>query len=169
MHSNKILHVFFITLLVIGVSGCSSNQYKNDDQTHIKADTDIENSRHDFSSTEETLLEIEALHKNKTVYFNLDKYDISSAFTQMLDAHGTFLRNHSFYKVTIEGHADERGTPEYNIALGERRANSVKMYLQSKGVAADQISIISYGEGKPAALGHDEATYSKNRRAVLIY
>ncbi len=64
----------------------------------------------------------------------------------MLDAHAAFLRNNPSYKVTVEGHADERGTPEYNIALGERRANAVKMYLQGKGVSADQISIVSYGK-----------------------
>ncbi len=64
----------------------------------------------------------------------------------MLDAHANFLRSNPSYKVTVEGHADERGTPEYNIALGERRANAVKMYLQGKGVSADQISIVSYGK-----------------------
>ncbi|MGQ7179132.1 peptidoglycan-associated lipoprotein Pal, partial [Escherichia coli] len=84
-------------------------------------------------------------------------------------AHANFLRSNPSYKVTVEGHADERGTPEYNISLGERRANAVKMYLQGKGVSADQISIVSYGKEKPAVLGHDEAAYSKNRRAVLVY
>ena len=103
------------------------------------------------------------------VYFDLDKYDIRSDFAQMLDAHANFLRSNPSYKVTVEGHADERGTPEYNISLGERRANAVKMYLQGKGVSADQISIVSYGKEKPAVLGHDEAAYAKNRRAVLVY
>ena len=107
--------------------------------------------------------------KNNIVYFGLDKYDVSSDYAQMLDAHAAFLRNNPSYKVTVEGHADERGTPEYNIALGERRANAVKMYLQGKGVGADQISIVSYGKEKPAVLGHDEAAYAKNRRAVLVY
>ena len=94
---------------------------------------------------------------------------LESVLRQMLDAHAAFLRNNPSYKVTVEGHADERGTPEYNIALGERRANAVKMYLQGKGVSADQISIVSYGKEKPAVLGHDEAAYAKNRRAVLVY
>ena len=69
----------------------------------------------------------------------------------------------------IEGHADERGTPEYNIALGERRAAAVKSYLQANGASGEQLSIISYGKEKPAVLGHNEAAYAKNRRAVITY
>ena len=80
-----------------------------------------------------------------------------------------FLRGNPSVKITVEGHADEKGTPEYNIALGERRANAVKMYLQSKGVNGEQIAIVSYGKEKPAVLGHDESAYAKNRRAVLAY
>ena len=103
------------------------------------------------------------------VYFGFDKYDVTSEYAQLLDAHAAFLRANPSVRITIEGHADERGTPEYNIALGERRANAVKMYLQGKGVSADQLSIVSYGKEKPAVLGHDEAAYAKNRRAVLVY
>jgi peptidoglycan-associated lipoprotein len=112
---------------------------------------------------------MQQLQQNNIVYFGLDKYDVASDYAQMLDQHAAFLRGNPSYKVTIEGHADERGTPEYNIALGERRASAVKMYLQGKGVSADQMSIVSYGKEKPAVLGHDEAAYAKNRRAVLVY
>ena len=87
----------------------------------------------------------------------------------MLDAHANFLRSNPSYKVTVEGHADERGTPEYNIALGERRANAVAKYLQALGVPVSQISIVSYGEEKPLVLGQGEEAYAKNRRAVLVY
>ncbi|KAA1446902.1 peptidoglycan-associated lipoprotein Pal, partial [Escherichia coli] len=111
--------------------------------------------------------QMQELQNNNIVYFGFDKYDISSDFSQLLDAHAAFLRSNPSYKVVVEGHADERGTPEYNIALGERRANAVKMYLQGKGVSGEQISIVSYGKEKPAVLGHDEAAYAKNRRAVL--
>jgi peptidoglycan-associated lipoprotein len=133
------------------------------------AGTGMENGSSNLSSEEQARLQMQELQKNNIVYFGLDKYDVSSEFAQMLDAHAAFLRNNPSYKVTVEGHADERGTPEYNIALGERRANAVKMYLQGKGVSADQISIVSYGKEKPAVLGHDEAAYAKNRRAVLVY
>ncbi len=104
-----------------------------------------------------------------TVYFLLDSYQISDEYKQILDAHSLLLNKNPDSKVIIEGHADERGTPEYNIALGQRRADAVKQYLESKGVASTQLSTLSYGEEKPAVLGHSEADYAKNRRAVLAY
>ena len=103
------------------------------------------NGNGNMSSEEQARLQMQQLQQNNIVYFDLDKYDIRSDFAAMLDAHANFLRSNPSYKVTVEGHADERGTPEYNIS-GERRANAVKMYLQGKGVSADQISIVSYGK-----------------------
>ena len=100
---------------------------------------------------------------------SIAQYNINYEFTKALDEHAKFLISHPSFNIVIEGHADERGTPEYNISLGERRALAVKAYLQGRGVAASQISIMSYGKEKPAVLGHDEASYSKNRRAVIVY
>ncbi len=102
-----------------------------------------------------------------TVYFAFDKYNVEGEYQQLLDAHAAYLTATPAAKVLVEGHADERGTPEYNIALGQRRANAVQSYLNAKG--ANQVTTVSYGEEKPAVLGHDEAAYSKNRRAVLAY
>ncbi|ABR75142.1 peptidoglycan-associated lipoprotein [Actinobacillus succinogenes] len=102
-----------------------------------------------------------------TVYFAFDRYDIEGEYQQLLDAHAAYLTATPAAKVLVEGNADERGTPEYNIALGQRRADAVKNYLSAKG--ANNISTVSYGEEKPAVLGHDEAAYAKNRRAVLAY
>ncbi|KAA9000137.1 peptidoglycan-associated lipoprotein Pal [Affinibrenneria salicis] len=168
MQFNKVLKGLMLALPVLAVAACSSNKNAGSDQSSMGAGTSgIENG--DASSSEQARLQMQELQRNNIVYFGLDKYDIRSDFAQMLDAHAAFLRNNPSYKVTIEGHADERGTPEYNIALGERRANAVQMYLQGKGVSADQISIVSYGKEKPAVLGHDEAAYAKNRRAVLVY
>ncbi|HEJ9097851.1 peptidoglycan-associated lipoprotein Pal [Serratia odorifera] len=170
MQLNKVLKGLLLALPVLAVAACSSNKSADNDQSGVGAGgTGMESGSSNLSSEEQARLQMQELQKNNIVYFGLDKYDISSEFAQMLDAHATFLRNNPSYKVTVEGHADERGTPEYNIALGERRANAVKMYLQGKGVSADQISIVSYGKEKPAVLGHDEAAYSKNRRAVLVY
>ncbi|QIW16423.1 peptidoglycan-associated lipoprotein [Pasteurellaceae bacterium RH1A] len=103
-----------------------------------------------------------------TVYFGFDSYNVEGEYQQLLDAHAAYLTSANG-KVTVEGHADERGTPEYNIALGQRRANAVEGYLNAKGVQAGQVSTVSYGEEKPAVLGHTEADYAKNRRAVLAY
>ncbi|MFZ7234180.1 peptidoglycan-associated lipoprotein Pal [Avibacterium avium] len=104
-----------------------------------------------------------------TVYFGFDKYNIEGEYQQILDAHAAYLTATPASKVVVEGNTDERGTPEYNIALGQRRADAVANYLSAKGVQAGQLSTVSYGEEKPAELGHTEAAYSKNRRAVLAY
>lgn len=175
MQLNKVLKGLMLALPVIAVAACSSHKNNDNDQTNGMGGADgaygSGNGMNggNMSSDEQARLQMQQLQQNNIVYFDLDKYDIRSDFAQMLDAHANFLRSNPSYKVTVEGHADERGTPEYNISLGERRANAVKMYLQGKGVSADQISIVSYGKEKPAVLGHDEAAYSKNRRAVLVY
>ncbi|AUH01536.1 peptidoglycan-associated lipoprotein Pal [Pectobacteriaceae bacterium CE70] len=169
MQFNKVLKGLMLALPVLAVAACSSNKHANNDQSSTDGTGMGMENNGNMSSAEQARLQIQKLQRNNTVYFDLDKYDIRSDFAQMLDEHAAFLRNNPSYKVTIEGYTDERGTPEYNIALGERRANAVQMYLQGKGVSADQISIVSYGKEKPAVLGHDEAAYAKNRRAVLVY
>ncbi|ADM97569.1 MULTISPECIES: peptidoglycan-associated lipoprotein Pal [Dickeya] len=168
MQFNKVLKGLMLALPVLAVAACSSNKHANNDQSSLNGGAGMENGGN-MSSAEQARLQMQELQRNNIVYFDLDKYDIRPDFAQMLDAHAAFLRSNPSYKVTVEGHADERGTPEYNIALGERRANAVQMYLQGKGVSADQISVVSYGKEKPAVLGHDEAAWSKNRRAVLVY
>ncbi|MGM3174806.1 MULTISPECIES: peptidoglycan-associated lipoprotein Pal [Dickeya] len=169
MQFNKVLKGLMLALPVLAVAACSSNKHANNDQSSLNGGAGLENNGGNMSSAEQARLQMQELQRNNIVYFDLDKYDIRPDFAQMLDAHAAFLRSNPSYKVTVEGHADERGTPEYNIALGERRANAVQMYLQGKGVSADQISVVSYGKEKPAVLGHDEAAWSKNRRAVLVY
>jgi peptidoglycan-associated lipoprotein len=103
------------------------------------------------------------------VYFDYDKSDIRAEFRDMLAAHAAYLIANPNLKLVLEGHADERGTREYNLALGELRAKQVATYLQVKGVSAAQIDVVSYGEEKPLALGKSEAAYAENRRAEFIY
>jgi peptidoglycan-associated lipoprotein len=106
---------------------------------------------------------------NKVIYFDFDKSTIRPEFVDTLRAHAAFLANNPELKVSIEGHADERGSREYNIGLGERRANAVQSFFSAEGVSAAQMSTISYGEERPADPAHDEAAWSQNRRAVLVY
>ncbi|NLS43285.1 peptidoglycan-associated lipoprotein Pal [BEV proteobacterium] len=168
MQFNNVLKGLMLALPVLAIAACSSHKKDGNDQSTVgTAGSGYENVN--MSSSEQARLQVQELQRNNIVYFDLDKYDIRSDFAQMLDEHASCLRSNPSYKVTIEGHADELGTPEYNIALGERRANAVQMYLQGKGVSSDQISIVSYGKEKPVVLGHDEAAWSKNRRAVLVY
>ena len=102
------------------------------------------------------------------VYFAYDSFAIGSEAKKTLEAHTTWLMSNSNKAVQIEGHCDERGTEEYNLALGDRRAAAVKDYLVKKGVPATQLSTISYGEERAADQGHDEAAWSKNRRAMFV-
>lgn len=111
----------------------------------------------------------EALRQDQTIYFDYDKSKVDAKYLELLQAHADYLVKNSSAKVMIEGHTDERGTPEYNIALGERRAKAVAQYLQSLGVMAKQITTVSYGEEKPVDLSRTAQGMSKNRRAVLVY
>ncbi len=110
-----------------------------------------------------------SLLSQRKVYFDFDRSDIKPEYVDLLRAHAEYLVAHPDVNVTIEGHCDERGSREYNIALGERRANAVRRFLEAEGVNPAQISTISYGEERPEALGHNEAAWAKNRRAVLVY
>jgi peptidoglycan-associated lipoprotein len=110
-----------------------------------------------------------SLLAKRVVYFDFDKSDIKDEFRDTIAAHAAYLASHPNVTISLEGHCDERGTREYNIALGERRANAVQRMLTLQGVAASQINTISYGEERPAALGHDEDAWAMNRRAEFIY
>jgi peptidoglycan-associated lipoprotein len=103
-----------------------------------------------------------------TIHFALDQYDIDATSRGILDSQAAWLLNWPQRRITIEGHADERGTREYNLALGDRRANAAKNYLAAKGIDASRIATISYGKERPIALGSDEASWAQNRRAVTI-
>jgi peptidoglycan-associated lipoprotein len=103
----------------------------------------------------------------KDIYFDFDKYDIRPGDAKILDANATWLKSNNNL-VLIEGHCDERGTNEYNLALGERRAKATMNYLVSQGVQAGRITIISYGEERPICTEHNEACWAKNRRAHFL-
>lgn len=104
-----------------------------------------------------------------TIYFDFDQSTIRADSREVLDLHVAYLRANPNAKVTLEGHADERGTREYNMALGLRRGNAVKSYFQVQGVSASQIEVTSYGEERPAVIGHNQAAWSKNRRVEIGY
>lgn len=109
-----------------------------------------------------------AVGSSTTVYFDTDRYNIDSADAAALQAQAQYFARFPNLTFTIEGHADERGTREYNLALGERRANAAKNYLVSLGVSADRITTVSYGKERPVALGSNEASWSQNRRAASV-
>ena len=104
----------------------------------------------------------------KPVFFDFDKYDIRPGDSAILKGNADFLKKLPNVKIQIEGHCDERGTEEYNLALGERRASSTKKYLLSLGIGGERVSTISYGEAKPFDPNHQEEAWSKNRRAHFL-
>ena len=103
-----------------------------------------------------------------TIYFDTDRYNVDSADAATLQSQAQWLARYPQARITIEGHADERGTRDYNLALGERRANAAKTYLTGIGVGGQRIDTVSYGKERPAALGSDEASWARNRRAVTM-
>lgn len=102
-------------------------------------------------------------------YFELDSNQISEKDREIISAHAAYLAGHPEISVVVEGHADERGSREYNLALGERRANAVENILSLLGATASQLQVISFGEERPVALGHNEEAWRLNRRVELLY
>lgn len=105
----------------------------------------------------------------KVIYFEYDSDQISADYQELIAHHGKYLAANPDMSVRLEGHADERGSREYNVALANRRAQSVRRLVLFQGVNADQVSVISYGEEKPVALAHDEESWRMNRRVELVY
>ena len=180
MQLNKVLKGLMIALPVMAVTACSSTDEATSATSGTESNQTTSGSEGNIDTTVVTPIDVngqlseqelkeQALRETQTIYFAFDNSTIAGDYEEMLAAHAAYLVKNVDMKVTIEGHADERGTPEYNIALGERRAQAVAKYLQALGVQADQISIVSYGEEKPLLLGQSEDVYAKNRRAVLVY
>jgi peptidoglycan-associated lipoprotein len=141
-----------------------------DDASKNKADNTAAAATDEGTKTEAAAVDTTAgvdPEMENNVYFDFDSSVIRSSEIAALQKEAAMLKANPKKKVTIEGHCDERGTAEYNIALGDRRAASAKAYLKKLGVAASRMKTVSYGKEKPVALGHDEDAWAKNRRAHL--
>lgn len=157
-------------------SGSTTSEQVTDQVIDQGAESMIDNSVQTESIeavkfTEEEIMvkEYTSAILKSTIFFDFDKATIQPEYTLILDAHAKFLVDNPEKSVTVEGHTDEKGTPEYNIALGERRATSVSTYLENMGVMSKQIIIVSYGEEKPVSFEHNSAGWAENRRAELTY
>ncbi|HAT40540.1 MAG TPA: peptidoglycan-associated lipoprotein Pal [Rheinheimera sp.] len=165
MNLNKVLKGLLVAVPVLTLAACSAD----DAAEQTQAATNTQAVDQGNSAADALRAQLEALRQQNTIYFDFDKSDIREEFKSVLEAHAAFLRAQTTVSVTIEGHTDARGTPEYNVALGERRAQSVQKYLENLGVATGQLSVVSYGEEKPVDAGNTEEAFAKNRRAVLNY
>jgi len=142
-----------------------STVYSGDDQDGISSSAMTEEER--MAAREQA--EMEALREVRVFYFDFDTAEIKPEARDVLVAHARYLANNPGQNVRVEGHADERGTKEYNLALGERRANAVQRFLIVNGASRGQIETVSYGEEKPAVMGSSESAWAQNRRVELVF
>ncbi len=111
----------------------------------------------------------ESLLSQRVIYFAYDQATVESRDRDLIEIHARYLSQNPSARMVLEGHADERGTPEYNLALGEKRGNSVANLMRAQGASAGQISVVSFGEEKPVSLCNDDSCWSQNRRARIVY
>ena len=159
----KNINLYNLFILVFLISSCSSMNvteetvYSGDVKTVQASSTDNEDISYDS----------QAIFANATVYFDFDKTNLTSKSLQTLKSVVDALNDNSQLNIVLSGHADERGTREYNLALGQRRADTVSQYLILNGVESNRITTKSYGEERPIANGQDDASYAKNRRVQI--
>ena len=159
--------VLMLSIVAVAmVVGCSSKKKTDDSAVNAgAADTAIDQSAMSFDAAGSDSGKISGL---ATIFFDYDKAALTADAKQILSANADWLKNNAKVNLQIEGHCDSRGTIEYNLALGERRAQSVKAYLVGLGVAANRLSVISYGEEKPLEQGESDSAMAKNRRANFV-
>ncbi|MFK8029960.1 MAG: peptidoglycan-associated lipoprotein Pal [Gammaproteobacteria bacterium] len=170
-----------LLVLSLGITGCQSAQPADAAMTETKpepvkpAETVQRPTRVDSGSTSsyvapvETVDPYQSLLEVRTLFFDFDRSELRSTDQAVVAAHARFLRENPGTRIRLEGHADERGSREYNIGLGERRAQTVRRNLALQGAGSDQLDTRSYGEEKPLASDHTESAWQLNRRVELVY
>lgn len=177
--SIRLLLAISLTALLFG---CSSDKVKDDapaavedlssQQANANADdSDAQAYGTDDSSTSgfSQLDDPQSPLSVRVIYFEYDSSEIRSEYRSAIEAHAAYLSQNADTTITLEGHADERGSREYNLALGERRAQSIKQQMLLLGASSSQIRLVSYGEERPEIDGHDEASWQQNRRVEILY
>lgn len=178
-----VLRTLLMMMVVVGVSACSSTK-DGEDAGDVMVDQREDITAGPLDGTEGYSYGTEGVDSaslggvapgtqqdlvvnvGDRIFFGYDRYDLSADAQHLLQMQAEWLNLHPNVYITVKGHCDERGTREYNLALGERRATSVKNYLVALGIAPDRIATISYGKEQPAVLGSNESSWAQNRRAV---
>ncbi len=165
---NNASRILFSVMLVAGVAACAKKVVKTDKPVERAPVTDTapvsESGRYQPGD-----LDTDSCLRQRVVYFDLDRTEIKPEFSAQIACHAEYLRQFPNARVNLEGNADERGTREYNLGLGERRGNAVQSALSSAGASMGQLNVVSYGEERPVDRGHDESAWSKNRRVEIVY
>lgn len=177
------MRYFIVLSVIVTLSGCGLGPLKKrGDQSDDAAADQTKDNQYTTPTDDQTekfssgaSLDVSSLNdpnsplSQRVLYFDLDSSQIKDEDRDILAVHAEFLAAHSEITVVLEGHADERGSREYNIALGEKRAKAVKQIMTLQGVTEKQIQVISFGEERPVALGHDSSAWNLNRRVEILY
>ncbi|GAB3782193.1 peptidoglycan-associated lipoprotein Pal [Dyella agri] len=165
---NKTVRVALVALLCVGAAACSKKQETKPQavQPEQQAQTEVPSTNGKYTPAD---LNTDACLRQRVVYFDFDKTEIKPEFQQIMACHAKYLQDRPMAQMRLEGNTDERGSKEYNLGLGERRANAVSSALQANGGSASQVSVISYGKEKPVCREHNEDCWSKNRRVEIVY
>jgi peptidoglycan-associated lipoprotein len=154
--------------LVILLSACANKTINPDGEEGSQANKGAM-SGENASPTVNPLVDPTNILSKRSVYFEFDEYVVSDKYKSMVLSHARYLRENSNLNIRVQGNADERGSREYNLALGQRRADNVKRVMTLAGTPDSQIESVSYGEEKPRAVGHNEASWTENRRVDIRY
>jgi peptidoglycan-associated lipoprotein len=162
----KILSIALVVLL----SACANKTINPDGDEGSQANKgDMSGENASASPTVNPLVDPTNILSKRSIYFEFDEYVVSDKYKSMVLSHARYLRDNSNLNIRIQGNTDERGSREYNLALGQRRADSVKKVMTLAGTQDSQIESVSYGEEKPRAAGHNEASWAENRRVDIRY
>lgn len=175
---NNVVKWGMASMLAVALTGCSSGMYdKMTKRSHPhKASTEPTlafsqgaGGPESFDGEELVGADTQALLERQVFYFDFDSSQLKDNYVRALKAHAQYLSQNPRAKIRLEGHTDERGSGEYNVALGERRAKTVERILEASGAQPNQVIVVSYGKEKPAVQGHEEGAWKYNRRAVIAY
>ena len=165
---NTAARILVSVMLVAAVSACASKKVKpqpvQPQEPVTRTEPTDDSGRYKVGD-----LDTDSCLRQRVVYFDLDRTEIKPEFSAQIACHAQYLRQFPNARVTLEGHADERGTREYNLGLGERRGNAVQSAVSAAGASMGQLNVVSYGEERPVDRGHDDSAWSKNRRVEIVY
>ena len=176
--SRNPVSLLVVLLLSIGIMGCSSAPPRYEPEVSPPvASRSLESGRETRTAPVESTRPVYAgpwedptspLY-DRTIYFDYDSAEIKPRYLDLMRTHARYLGTNNGVKVTLEGNTDERGTREYNLALGDQRAETVRRFMLAEGVRPDQMTTLSYGEERPASSGHNESAWRQNRRVIIQY
>ena len=161
-------------LLALLIAGCSSTPDSEpaapvDSRSNDGKVATVTAGNMDSRKLPPELTDPKSILSKRSIYFDYDRFDIKPEYKDLVAAHAQFMTGHRQFRILIQGNTDDRGSREYNLALGQKRADAVKKQLVLLGVREDQVEAVSLGEEKPKNVGHDEAAYAENRRSDILY